>query len=126
MYKRSISLKDKQIILDRQENKCANSIGSPAYNLSSYKCLLWKYNNGYFDEAGYEFDHIDELSLTGNNKITNIQALCPNCHSVKTKKFMKNKRKYTSKELDRGCSPMETETISDSAPKYNANKRRKK
>jgi 5-methylcytosine-specific restriction endonuclease McrA len=111
MYKRSLSEINKQAILARQENKCANNINAPAYNLSSYKCLLWKYNDGYFDEAGYEFDHIDELSLTGNNKITNIQALCPNCHSVKTKKFMRNKRKFTSKELERGCAAMDIDVM---------------
>jgi hypothetical protein len=33
--------------------------------------------------------------------------LCPNCHSVKTRRFMKNKRTFTSTELDEGAALME-------------------
>jgi len=98
--KKYISKKVKDNVLLRQENKCANSI-------KNYSCLLWKINNGFFDEAGYEFDHINEYCLTFDNTINNIQALCPNCHSVKTKRFMNNKKKFTTTELDVGACIME-------------------
>jgi 5-methylcytosine-specific restriction endonuclease McrA len=37
-----------------------------------------------FDESGYDIDHIQELRHGGTNDITNLQALCPPCHRVKT------------------------------------------
>lgn len=40
-----------------------------------------------------EFDHIIPKALGGSNSMENIQALCPNCHSSKTKKDMKKIRK---------------------------------
>ena len=59
-------------------------------------------------KAGYTFDHIEEFCLTKNNNLTNIQALCPNCHSVKTKNFSKYKYIFTSIELEQGAGFMET------------------
>lgn len=58
-------------------------------------CPLWhsnKSNPGNFDEAGYEIDHIVEWSLTQNDNTDNLQALCPTCHKVKTKRFLINKK----------------------------------
>jgi hypothetical protein len=112
-----LSEKDKKTILTNQEYKCANSIINPALNLKDYQCLLWLIQDGYFDKAGYQFDHINELCLTNNNSLDNYQALCPNCHAVKTNKFRKNKNIFTSEELDNGCGIMEVE---------NSNKKRKK
>ena len=43
-------------------------------------------NKGSFDESGYEIDHIIEYSLTGNDSIENLQALCSMCHKTKTKR----------------------------------------
>lgn len=79
----------KQSIATRQNNKC---IGAP-----NYICPLITKNGGYFDESGYEIDHIIEYCLTQNNDITNLQALCPSCHNYKTKYFMKINRKYLIK-----------------------------
>ena len=96
---RYISNKIKTEVLERQQYKCAQ--------VKDYFCLLWLVDNGTFDEAGYEFDHIDEYSLTKDNSTNNIQALCPNCHSVKTKRFRHNKNVLTSTEIDGGCSIMD-------------------
>lgn len=104
-----LTKKEKEIILNRQNNKCANSIFNPAINLKDYKCLLWKYQEGYFDDAGYDFDHINEVCITSNNSLDNYQALCPNCHSVKTKKFRKQKNMFTSEEIEYGYQIMEIE-----------------
>lgn len=103
MKRRYISKKIKNIILKKQNYKCANSPFKPALNLKGYHCKLWKYQGGDFDEAGYEFDHIDEYCLTKNNDISNLQALCPDCHSVKTKRFLKQNKRLTSWEISNGC-----------------------
>lgn len=100
IIKKYISIFVKNHILQQQNYKCANTI-------KNYKCLLWTTNNGFFDEAGYEFDHIDEFCLTSNNTLNNIQALCPNCHAVKTKRFMNNKKKFTTTELNNGADVMD-------------------
>jgi 5-methylcytosine-specific restriction endonuclease McrA len=100
IHTRYISKHVIQAVLRKQNYKCANSI-------KDYTCLLWKINNGNFDEAGYHFDHINEYCLTKDNSLDNIQALCPNCHSVKTKRFRKNKNVFTTHEIDNGCGIME-------------------
>lgn len=104
---RYISISTKKHILARQYNKCANNPYSPALNLQDYQCLLWKYQDGTFDASGFQFDHIDEYSVSANNDINNIQALCPNCHAVKTKKFMKNKKLFTTSEMNDGRALMD-------------------
>ena len=45
----------------------------------------WKCNicNNILD-ASYEIDHIIPLYKGGNNDISNLQALCRNCHGTKT------------------------------------------
>lgn len=91
-----ISKYKKNEILKLQNYKCCG--------VSNYECPLKTKTNGYFDESGYEIDHVNEISLSRNNNIQNLQALCPNCHSYKTKEFMKiyiNKKylkKYTNKD----------------------------
>ena len=105
---RYISQKIKKLILEIQLYKCANNPNNPALNLSDYNCLLWICYDGVFDNSGYEFDHINEYCISKDNSIDNIQALCPYCHSVKTKKFMKQKKDFTTIELHNGRSHMDT------------------
>lgn len=104
---RYISEKTKKLVLEFQNYQCANNPIKPALNLHDYKCLLWICNHGLFDESGYDFDHINEHSITSDNSIYNIQALCPNCHRVKTKKFVKNKHIFTTSELAEGREIMD-------------------
>jgi 5-methylcytosine-specific restriction endonuclease McrA len=106
---RYISKRDIKTVLLTQYNKCCNRPDKPAVNLRGYGCLLWKYQDGTFDESGYEMDHINEHCATSDNTLENLQALCPNCHSVKTRRFMKNKRTFTSTELDEGAALMEVD-----------------
>ena len=109
---RYVSKKVKEEIILKQNGKCANSPFKPALNLKGYLCLLWQINNGDFDESGYHIDHVNEycmLSKKDNidvNHISNLQALCPNCHAVKTKRFMKQKKIFTSEEIDFGSGPI--------------------
>jgi len=104
-------------ILINQNGRCANAPFRPALNLSHYQCLLWKYQNGIFDDAGYEIDHINEHSILarqGNinvDHISNLQALCPSCHTVKTKIFKKNKCILTSGEIAEGRALMEIDSV---------------
>lgn len=88
---RHINFNTKQKIIANQNNKCKG--------VDFYICPLLFKNNGYFDESGYEIDHIIEHSLTKDNDIQNLQALCSACHSYKTKQFQKIKinRKYLFK-----------------------------
>jgi 5-methylcytosine-specific restriction endonuclease McrA len=102
---RTITDKNKKLTLIKQNNRCANFPNS--YAVYQYECLLWKYQNGFFDDAYCEFDHIDGFSLTKNNDINNIQALCPNCHAVKTRIFMQNKKIFTTKQLGNGAGLMD-------------------
>jgi hypothetical protein len=104
---RYINEKTKKLVLEFQNYKCANNPSLPAINLGDYKCLLWICYDGNFDESGYDFDHIEEHCRTNDNSIGNIQALCPNCHRVKTKKFMKNKQLFTTIEMANGQQLME-------------------
>jgi 5-methylcytosine-specific restriction endonuclease McrA len=73
MSKRKVSESVKKQVAGRQRYKCAT--------LPNYSCPL---KNEPFDEAGYDIDHIVELRNGGSNDISNLQALCPACHRVKT------------------------------------------
>ena len=112
--RKHISNKIKETIVMNQNNKCANNPCNPAANLTGYTCLLWQCNYGKFDESGYQIDHIVEYCDEQNNNITNLQALCPNCHAVKTKRYMTQKKpvdkpRLTSDELSRGGAYMDVE-----------------
>ena len=115
MSSRYISTKIKEEVVLKQNGKCANSPFKPALNLKGYLCLLWKYENGLFDESGYQIDHINEYSILSKkdnidaNHISNLQALCPNCHMLKTKRFMKQKKMFTSEEIDFGRALMDVD-----------------
>jgi len=87
---------------------CANNPNSFAPGCKGYVCLLWKNGgNGLFDEAGKEIDHIVEVTHGGTNELSNLQVLCPNCHSVKTKRCAKQNWNFTSTEIDIGRSHMD-------------------
>lgn len=86
---RYISETIKKQVAGRQKYKCANNGLNEIVGLLGYKCPNWTgINNGSFDESGYDIDHIEEFSLTQNNEMSNLQALCKACHSVKTRRFM--------------------------------------
>jgi len=60
-----VSRSQKNEILARQGNRCA-------------KCLK------DLDMRATHFDHIKEVYKGGKSTINNLQALCSNCHSIKT------------------------------------------
>lgn len=87
---RNVSEKTKQQVAKSQDYKCANSPSQTEYK--QYKCLLWTHGNGTFDQSGYEVDHLVALMNGGTNDISNLRALCPNCHRVKTKRDRSRKK----------------------------------
>ena len=103
-----ISKQTEQFILLKQNNKCANRPFAPALNLHDYPCYQWKFNYGDFNESGYIIHHINEFSLSEDNSIANIQALCPNCYAVKLKRFNKQKKHFTTSQLAIGMQFMDT------------------
>jgi hypothetical protein len=85
----------KKQVAGRQRFQCNNRPGSSLQGLEIYNCPLWSQDSdvrGNFNESGYEIDHVTEWSLTKDDNIKNLQALCSMCHKVKTKHFMMTKR----------------------------------
>lgn len=95
----------------RQALRCANRPDAVAVGCRAYACPLWALPGraGAFDEAGYEIDHIVEVSHGGQDAPDNLQALCPCCHAVKTKRFRSQKRRFAfhSSDLHQGRAMME-------------------
>jgi len=79
----------KKAIAGRQNYQCANSPGSN--RIPRYKCDRWLIGGGNFNQSGYDIDHIIEVADGGGNDITNLQALCPGCHRVKTNTSSRNR-----------------------------------
>jgi len=87
MSSRKVTESQKKSVAGKQNFKCKA-------NITEYNCpLYFNGRDGTFDEAGYEIDHIEEVSLENNNDLDNLQALCPMCHRVKTKRFNQQKKK---------------------------------
>lgn len=73
MVKRNVSEAIKKLVAGRQRYTCAK--------IPNYTCPM---GGKPFDESGYDIDHIKELRHGGSNDSSNLQALCPSCHRVKT------------------------------------------
>ena len=65
--RQSISRSQKNEILAQQKNKCIHC-------------------NKMLDMRATHFDHIKEVYKGGKSVINNLQALCANCHNIKTHK----------------------------------------
>jgi len=103
---RHISSEVKEKIIKRQDNKCANFPEANLWQIGDYSCPLWKNDDGIFDRAGYEIDHVIEFCLTKDNNIDNLQALCPMCHTVKTKMFDRQDVSYINEINDNDAKKM--------------------
>jgi hypothetical protein len=97
MTKTNLTEATKKRVAAKQHFKCANKPGSKSRGLDGYKCELWEFRDGTFGESLYEIDHIEEYCISHNNDISNLQALCPGCHAVKTKRFMAEWSKSAAK-----------------------------
>ena len=79
----SISDEKKQIILKEQDNYCR---GPAKGDCMYYECDM-KINRKQFSDPKAvlpQYDHIKRWR-EGGNSIFNLQALCPNCHRMKTR-----------------------------------------
>jgi hypothetical protein len=88
---RKVTEAQKKYVAGEQSYKCNNKPGYNLIGLNDYECPLWNLpgnNRGSFDKSGYEIDHIKEWSVTQNDGLENLQALCLMCHRVKTKNFI--------------------------------------
>ena len=65
MYKRSVRAHTKKTVAASQQWRCAHC-----------QDML---------DALYEVDHCIPLFQGGTNAVSNLQALCPDCHSIKTR-----------------------------------------
>lgn len=67
--------------------------GSLLRGLEGYLCPFWliEKDKGSFDISGYEIDHVIEYAISENDNLDNLQALCINCHRVKTIRFNRDK-----------------------------------
>ena len=93
MSQRKLTKAQKEDIAAKQNFKCAASI-------SDYQCPLWERqdNKGIFGEEKYHVDHIVELWEGGKDDASNLQALCLNCHAVKTKRNTAKRNKLKREE----------------------------
>jgi 5-methylcytosine-specific restriction endonuclease McrA len=82
--RKTLQAETRKILLERPQ--CANSPFLQAPGCKGFQCPMWKINNGYFDESGKQIDHIVEIKHGGTNELSNLQVLCPSCHSVKTRR----------------------------------------
>ena len=87
--RKNLSESEKYRILNRQNFCCANK-DRKAANCS---CDCWILRDGGFLKGLMEFDHIIALKDGGDNSLDNMQALCPTCHSHKTRSSCKKKKK---------------------------------
>lgn len=100
-------------VLEFYGYRCANYPGANLEGIGNYKCHLYKGDGkGFFDEANYHIDHITPLHRSGSNDISNLQALCPSCHSVKTGNENKT-RVRVKKETDEEYKNEDTESDED-------------
>lgn len=87
--RRTLSASLKSSIAASQSHICSGVDG--------YACPL---SGKTFDQSGFQIDHIVELADGGTDDVSNLQALCPSCHSVKTQlSARKRKSKKSSKSV---------------------------
>ena len=70
-----------QTVLREQDYKCR---GPDKYDNSYYECAMSDITFSHTKSVIPQFDHIIRIADGGSNDISNIQALCPNCHWMKT------------------------------------------
>jgi len=106
MSKRTLTDSQKRTIAGKQHYKCAT--------ITNYECPLWNGNrDGSFDESGYEIDHITEFSLTQDDNVDNLQALCLSCHRVKTKRFTQKGKKILNVDITDSIMDIQDESMMD-------------
>mgnify|MGYP003650262834 FL=1 len=65
------------------------------------RCVRWAVDDGVFGLDAFEIDHQIPLSEGGSNETSNLVAICPSCHAIKSreermKRFAKGIDKYVT------------------------------
>ena len=91
---RQLTSAQKKFVAANQHFKCNNRPNITLAGVGDYECPLWKdeVHKGSFDITSYEIDHIIEWSVSKDDNLDNLQALCNSCHKVKTKRFLMSKK----------------------------------
>ena len=94
-----------------RKRKLSESVKKEVAHRQNYICCKC----GQILPPTYQTDHIIPHSISNDDSFENLQALCPNCHSVKTKRYMMqnkpaNMPRLNSLELDRGAAYMDLES----------------
>ena len=102
-----VSQQKQMNILKEQNFECR---GPGKDDNEEYECLMNKYKVKFSDKKSPdpEYDHIERWKTGGNDSI-NLQALCPNCHKMKT---------ISENMIHENCPRMQTIYKSLSKPKY--------
>ena len=61
----------------------------------------------------FEVDHIVELCDGGKDEYSNLQALCPNCHALKTRANILRRDKAFKKEFGKRFDLMQTNSFKE-------------
>lgn len=48
-------------------------------------CPCWALDDGVFGPAGFEIDHVMPVCRGGSDDPSNLQALCPCCHALRSR-----------------------------------------
>lgn len=64
-----------------KRKKLSQSVRIKIAASQSWKC---KHCHMLFNEGGWDINHIIRVSLGGSNDISNLEALCKNCHGIVT------------------------------------------
>jgi 5-methylcytosine-specific restriction endonuclease McrA len=72
--------KDWKIVEQDKRSNVTNHIKKRVAAKQSWKCM----NCGKLLDETFEVDHVMPLAHHGTNKESNLQALCPHCHRIKT------------------------------------------
>lgn len=77
-------IKNSRISSDRLRRRLINS------GLKDAKCEKCGIDSWLGEKAPLELDHIDNDHF--NNELSNLQILCPNCHSLKTRAALSSRK----------------------------------
>lgn len=105
MSKSYIPIQWKTDIIKRQRGLCASKNCAKNHNTTK-KQKIDLYSN---------FDHIRPEAMNGKNIPSNIQALCPKCHTIKTREDREKIKKW--KEQQEAKNPYQIKIEEPKLPK---------
>ena len=99
----------KTIVKKQQKRKYSTSHRIEIAYKSQYKCNSCK----MLLPPTFEVDHIIELQDGGKDEYNNLQALCPNCHALKTRANVLRRDKSFKEEFGKRFDIMQTNAFKE-------------